>query len=359
VSLRRTVLASLTCGAVLLPAAAAAAAEPEKSGWWNRLSAGGLVVPQPTAQPGDLRVASGADAPSAYAAVLYRTPEATGATLDLTVRSTVGTPKVVACPTREVDWPGGENQPFAAAPEFDCDAAMAVASLSEDGRTLSFVLDESSQIEPGVWSLALVPQPGSGNGVFRVDVEQPAPEAFVVTSSSELAFFTPSEPSTTESGTSGSGSSTSGEPFLPGGFDEPFLPGGFDEPFLPGGFDALAGPPTSGTAETPLVATGPEPAVAGSAPPTTGRRLLARPSAVADDLGAGRRLLALHFLAGGGVAVGYAAGQQPSGPRLIGGRAGSGSATPAGAPVAPAQQDRPRGIGRFAKDRSQAPRRLR
>ena len=70
-------------------------------------------------------------------------------------------------------------------------------------------------------------------------------------------------------------------------------------------------------------------------------------------------LLALLALAGGSAAVGYAAGQQRPGPRLIGGRA---RLAPAGAPAvaaAPGPEDRPRGIGRFAKPRDTAPRRLR
>jgi ABC-type branched-subunit amino acid transport system ATPase component len=83
------------------------------------------------------------------------------------------------------------------------------------------------------------------------------------------------------------------------------------------------------------------------------------PAGVVEDLGSGRRLLALLVLAGGSAAVGYAAGQQRPGPRLLGGRS---RLAPAAAPALaepPSAQERPRGIGRFAKARDAAPRRLR
>ena len=65
---------AVASGVLLLLAAAtpASAASPERSGWWNRLSSGALLLPAPTTAPGDLRVASGRDAPTAYAAVLLR-----------------------------------------------------------------------------------------------------------------------------------------------------------------------------------------------------------------------------------------------------------------------------------------------
>ena len=356
----RRATAALACGAVLLPATAAAAVEPDRTGWWNRLSAGGLVVPQPTAQPGDLRVAAGPDGPSAYAAVLYTAPDATAATLDLAVRSAFGSPQIVACPTVTSDFEEGGNQPFAKAPEFDCDRSTTFGSPSEDGKTVSFALDDTSQLEPGVWSLAIVPAPDSSSGVFSVDFEKPSPEAFVVTSTAAEQPAAPSAPGTTSGGSTGGdpgGSAGSGEAFLPGGFDAP-------PPSDLGGTGAVDAPLLAG--EMPTAATepaAPAPAVAGGAAPVTRPLLLARPAAADDDLGAGRRLLGLLVLAGGSAAVGYAAGQQRSGPRLIGGRARGGyaSATAAAAttPAVAAPAERPRGIGRFAKDRTAAPRRLR
>lgn len=352
---RVAVPVTLACVAVLAPATAALAEEPERTGWWNRLSAGPLTAPAPTTQPGDLRVASGGDEPSAYSALLYTTAGSTSATLDLKVRagSTVGTPEVVACPTVTTEWPEGENQPYDTAPEYDCAVGSAFGSLSADGSTLSFLLDSSLQVSPGVWSLALVPQPGSTTGLFAVDVEKPDAAAFVAAPPEQptgpgAAF----EPAPADPGTSGSG----------GGSGDAFFPS-FEAP----AFDTGTGTST-GTAVAPLVAGGdeaalpqpaaPSPAVAGprpARPPV----LLARPAALGEDVGTGRRLLGLLVLAGGSAAVGYAAGQQRPGPRLIGGRARGlpAAAVPDGAP-APAQE-RPRGIGRFARLRDAAPRRLR
>lgn len=351
---RAAATAALTCGGVLLSATAAVAVEPDRTGWWNRLSAGGLVVPQPTAQPGDLRVAAGPTGPSAYAAVLYTVPDATAATLDLTVRSAFGSPEIVACPTVTSDFEEGGNQPFDKAPEFDCARSQAFGSPSEDGKTLIFDLDESSQIEPGVWSLAIVPAPDSAGGVFSVDFRQPEPDAFVVTSTAEAEPAAPSASGTT---------STDGDTGSSGGSGEAFLPGGFDAPPDLGGTGAVDAPLLAG--EMPAASTestGPAPAVAGGAGPVARPLLLARPAAVGDDLGAGRRLLGLLVLAGGSAAVGYAAGQQRSGPRLLGGRARAGYAPATAAavgPTVPSPTERPRGIGRFAKERAEAPRRLR
>lgn len=349
---RLAVPAALTCAAVLVPAGGAAAEEPERAGWWNRLSAGPLVAPAPTTAPGDLRVASGVDEPSAYSALLYPTAGSTSATLDLKVRagSTRGVPEVVACPTVTSEWPEGGNQPYAAAPEFDCEAGSAFGSLSEDGSTLSFLLDSSTQVEPGVWSLALVPQPGSTSGLFAIDLEKPAPEAFVAVPADSDSDPTV-DPEPLDPGTGGSGSGSSGEAFVPT-FEAPpsFDAGGTGTaevaPLVAGGDDAAL-----------PRATGPQPAVAGAAPGNP-PVLLARPAGVVDDLGTGRRLLGLLVLAGGSAAVGYAAGQQRPGPRLIGGRARALPAAAADVPAAPAQE-RPRGIGRFARIRDAAPRRLR
>lgn len=349
-TVRRLALpAALACAGVLLPASAAAAAEPERTGWWNRVSAGGVVLPAPTAAEGDLRIAAGPDAPTAYAAVLYSAPSSPGATLDLEVRSRSGTAEVVACPTETTDWPEGPNQPYDKAPPYDCELGQAIGVLSEDGATLSFVLDSSTQTEPGVWSLALVPDPAARQ-VFTLDIVKPDPQAFQAEAPQTSTDTGPgtSVDEGTEGGSTPTGSS--GEPFLP---------------------DAFVPPPVfdTGTAQAPLVAGGaevplpepavPEPAVAGGAAPAT-PLLLARPAGVVEDLGSGRRLLALLVLAGGSAAVGYAAGQQRPGPRLIGGR--SRAVVPDAVPalaLAGAAQERPRGIGRFAKSRDAAPRRLR
>jgi hypothetical protein len=345
--------AALAWATVLVPTTAAAAAEPEQTGWWNRLSAGGVVLPQPMAQEGDLRVASSPSGPSAYAAVLYSAPGASSATLVLEVRSRQGTAEVVVCPTETTDWPEGGNQPYDKAPAFDCDLGQAFGSPSEDGKTLSFMLDTSTQTEPGVWSLALAPSPDSDD-VFLLDIVAPGPESFQAGApevSSDTGGSVDPGTTTTDSTTSGGGGP--GEAFLPGGFETPpaFDLGTAQAPLVAGGADAAL----------PEAAAAPAPAVATNAAPAATPLLVATPAGVVEDLGAGGRLLALLVLAAGSAAVGYAAGQQRPGPRLIGGRSRLGApalatAVPAGEPSA---EERPRGIGRFAKAREEAPRRLR
>ncbi|MBC7374479.1 MAG: hypothetical protein H7323_10870, partial [Frankiales bacterium] len=171
----------LACGVAGLLATAlstpALAAAPERTGWWNALSAGTVVAPAPTTADGDLRVANGPDGPTAYAAVLLSAPGASSATLNLLVRpgTVIGTPQVVACATKTDDWTKGGNQPIAGAPAFDCTARELFGTLSADGATLSFDLDASTAA--GTWSLALVPQTGSSTP-FALDLQAPGPDAF-------------------------------------------------------------------------------------------------------------------------------------------------------------------------------------
>jgi hypothetical protein len=74
----------------------------------------------------------------------------------------------------------------------------------------------------------------------------------------------------------------------------------------------------AGGADVPLPDSGPAPAVAeGSDPQAAGvpqTLLPVAPAGVVEDLGSGRRLLALLVLAGGSAAVGYAAGSSAPGP---------------------------------------------
>ena len=357
-ALRRTALpVGAALGAVLAlpaaPAAAEAAPAVERTAWFNAASGGGLAAPQPTTTEGDLRVVRAVDT-QAFSTLLYR-GEGVRASLDMAVRegSAQGTPDVVACPTVGTEWAEGANQPMDAAPEVDCSLSMAYGLLSDDGLTLSFGLDAGFEVAPGTWSIALVPTPGGVSAgpppkvplPFALDLQPPAPGAFVL----EEAFTLPELPT----GGSSTGDAGSGTAAPATGFA------------VAGDLGGLPVSTSAGTAEAPaldpqLAAPAPaagRPAVA--APPPGTQQLVVRPAAVTGDDDAGRRLLALLALAGGSAAVGYAAGQTRPGPRLIGGRARLG-VQPAVAAAVPAHpRDRPRGIGRFSKPRDVAPRRLR
>ena len=344
---RTTTVLGLALGTALAlpaaPAVAEATPEVDRTAWFNAASGGGLAAPQPTTSEDDLRVVRAVET-QAFSTLLY-VGEGVRASLDLTVRegSAQGTPDVVACPTVGVDWEAGGNQPMDAAPAYDCDRSMSFAVLSEDGTTLSFGLDGAFQVQPGTWSIAVVPAPG-GVDVgpppkvplpFTLDLEPPAAGAIVL--EEEFALPAPSDPEVSAPTTTGT---DAGSGFAPAA--------------------DLGSLPADGAAAAPL-----DPAVAAPAPesaaPALPTPVLATaplnvlPAASTGDDDSGRRLLALLALAGGSAAVGYAAGQSRPGPQLIGGRARLGG----GVPVPAAPQERPRGIGRFAKVRDEAPRRLR
>lgn len=333
--------AGLLTGALVLLPTAAWAQEPERTGWWSAVSAGGVALPQPTTAEGDLRISNGTDGPLAFSAVRYPGAGATAAVLTLAVAvdRTVGTPEVAACVTPDDSWAEGGNQPYDAAPEVDCDAGSVVGELAPDGSTLTFLLDATQQDATGTWNLALVPVPGSPSP-FTIDLRAPGAEAFVPAPTSEPGGpVGPAEPQPDGAGPDAG----QGEPLLAAG------------PAV-GAADVGLPPLVAGDQAPTSDAAGPAPvAVAAPAPAAV---LLARPTGVAAEDDAGRRLLALLVLAGGSAAVGYAAGQPRPGPRLLGGRARLG--VPAGAGTAPLPVEaRLRGIGRFAKTRDQAPRRLR
>lgn len=225
-------------GCLLLPAVTAWAQAPDRTGWWNRLSAGPVVAPAPTTAEGDLRIGNAPDGPTAYSAVLYTVFGVSDATLTLTVRADrrLGTPDVVACPIEDADWEEGGNQPFAAAPAYDCALGSAAGELAPDGSTLTFLLDSTTQDATGAWSLALVPAPGSTEP-FDLQLAAPEAEAFVAgpSSSDQQPFFS-SEPDSDVEPEPGSG-----DAFFPdGGFGEPppFDAGTAEQPLLAGGADA-------------------------------------------------------------------------------------------------------------------------
>lgn len=315
----------------------------ERAAWFS--ASGGAA--QPAAQD-DLRVAR-AVRTTAFSALLYR-GNGTRAGLELTLRdgAGAGTPDVVACPTVGVDWADGGNQSMDAAPEVDCDRAQAHALLADDGLSLSFGLDRAFEVAPGTWSIALVPAPSAVVAgpppraplPFTTDLQRPEVGAFVL--EEEFTVPTQVEPLPREPGTADPGATGSGVG-------------------VGGGFAAL---PSVGSVAPPPLDPAVAPALAPAAPPPATTRgvpltqaVALRPTAHAGDDDAGRRLLALLALAFGSAAVGYAAGQQRPGPRLLGGRARLGGPEPV--PAAVPGADRPRGIGRFARERDAAPRRLR
>lgn len=334
-NLSRTLLRlGLAAAIVAGPAAGTAVADAsQRSAWWNTVSGPGVAAPQPTTADGDLHVAQGPGAPLAFAALMYAGSDAPSVRLVLGLREerVVGTPLVVACPTTTVEWEAGGNQPAEAAPAFDC-ANPAQGAVSEDGTTMSFALDERQQITPGTWSVALVPQPGA-QAPFSVDFVQP-----------DQTVFTPAPSGGGDDQpvvVVDDGSGTTSQPT----FDTPssgMFPAA--DPAPPAETPAVQTPEISGPAATPAA---PQTPVAGSA------------SSGARHVTSGERLLALLTLFAGTALVGHSVQQERHTPHLLGGRARTLTVPLPDADLHPAPHERPRGIGRFARMRTEPPRRLR
>lgn len=353
-------LAGVAAGAAIgTSAASAAGTSPERTGWWSALTLGGTTLPAPTTPEGDLRVANGPDGPTAYAALLYPAGGAAAATLTLAVATdrSVGTPELLACVITDDSWQAGGNQAFEAAPAFDCDLGSSVGEPTADGAGLTFRLDDGQLDPAGRWSLALVPFPDSTT-LFSLELVAPGEDAFVPSAPPAPA----TEPTVPEAVGPAPDTATPADPgpaaFAPGAFaPEAFPPAGFDAGVLDPGL--VAAPPVLAQEqpEQLLDVLAPAPAVA----PAGAQTVQVAQASVARELGAAGRLLAVVVLAAGCLAVGVAAGQQQPALRLLGGRArvvGAGAPVAAGAVPAP-RADRDRGIGRFAKPRDSAPRRLR
>src|SRR4051812_13309223 len=92
----------------------------------------------------------------AYGAVLYALPQDATATLELKI-SGQGTPVLVACPTKDLSWKDGGDQPASDAPAYDCSLHSYNGNVSSDGATVTFLVDGSSETTPGQLSLAIVP----------------------------------------------------------------------------------------------------------------------------------------------------------------------------------------------------------
>jgi hypothetical protein len=360
-------LAALTAVAlVAVPVGAASAAEPpERTAWWSAASGGGLAVPQPSTEEGDLRVTRAVDT-QAFAAVHYVTDEdAFSATLVLALREgrTVGMPDVVACPTVGTDWPAGGNQPLENAPDVDCNAGISFGTVSEDATSITFTLDVTQQAEPGVWSMALVPQP-EGTVPFSIDFVAPDASAFQADGGASFGLPAPPPAPADDSASTSTGGDTgtttgSGSAALSSGFLGASPPAGsFDtSPMPPLVADSGAAAESIGSVNDPVVA-GAQPATQ----PQTARRVAADPASGWDSA----RLAALLGLVALAALIGRASGQTPPPLRLLGGRArvvaldlSTAAVTAGTAAAVPLAGERARGIGRFARPRDAAPRRLR
>ncbi|MBK5307289.1 MAG: hypothetical protein JJD92_11435 [Frankiaceae bacterium] len=176
---RQWVAAATALAPLLLGAAPAWADAPSRTGWWNVISAGGMALPLPTTAADDLHVSQGPSGPAAFSAVAYDLfgQAVSGATLQLkiTPNSTVGTVAVLACPTKDASWKAGGNQPYDAAPEYDC-VNGEPGMVAADGSGITFFLDAPTGATG--YSLAIVP--AADATAFSVDIIKPDAASLVV-----------------------------------------------------------------------------------------------------------------------------------------------------------------------------------
>jgi hypothetical protein len=232
----------------------------------------------------------------------------------------VGTPTVVACPVLS-SWQPAQAGAWAARPAYSC-GRSAPATVSTDGTTATFALTPELQSRPGVYDLALAPDPANQ---LPFQVQYVAAGADSLTpSSGTSAALSASEPTPIpdfapppDTGTLGALPETA--PFL----SPPLAP--FATP-----------PPATAAGRQPTVALTPQ-----------------RPALLRNvSSKRGQRAVALGVLLAMVAAVWWFGGQPVRSPRLLGPlRSRGGAATPA-------LYVRSGGIGRFARPRTKAPTRL-
>ena len=356
---RRVVSAGLLTAAGALVVAtwpSPASADPAvRTGWWNTVSGGGQSAPSPTAPDGGLHIAVAPGQVLAYGAVLYSLPKEATATLELKL-SAQGTPVLLACPTKTDSWKEGGDQPSSDAPAYDCAARSYIGNVSADGATVTFFVDGSTETTPGQLSLAIVPHmthdapagvgtelPVDATQPFSADIAKPDVSSLTVTS----LPVTPMgggggtlPPATTDPATSTSGGTASST----GGTST----GGQVPPTL-----------TTGPAAQTATVDAPPQVAPPAAPAATGAVAPAAAAVPRVDNTAHNVALALLVLVAMAVISSGTQTMQRA-PRLLGGAArhAAGAATAAPVAVAMAAPVAVRGLGRFAKERTTAPRPL-
>lgn len=320
--------AALAAGAVgLLPLLLMSAADvawadaPSKAGWWSAAAAGGVALPQPTTGADDLHVSQAPNGPSAYAALAYDLlgQSVSAATLELKVvaNTAVGTIDVVACPTRDVAWKAGGNQPADAGPKYDCTKGIQ-GVVAADGTAVTFFLDAAQQLS-GSYSIAIVP---SADAVaFSVDFAKPDPTSLTpqVDAAPEVQAAPAAEPAAAPPGAGTSGTAPLSVGTAPVAPVAPLQAPPVVAPVVPAPQAAAA----------PVAAA---PAAAQRGPEPVSNR---------DRYTAGSMLALLAGF------VVWARQQPTTAPRLLGGMARK-----AGPELMPVLDAKPRGIGRFASLRT-------
>ena len=296
------VLVAAAVGGFASPASADA---PTAQGWWNAANMGLAQPPDPPDVPSDgLLLQGGLSGPSAYAALSFTLPvDTTAASLTLDVASTATQATAVQACVAKPGWKPAQGGPMADAPAYDC-ARSVPAVLSADSKHLVFRDVSGLATLDGALSVALVP--GDSD---RVALAKPAASALAVQESAPAAVAPPplAPPAVDNTGVA---------PLTPVAAGAPVVP---VAPAPAQAAPPAVAPPVQGAAAAPDRQT---PSVAGtSRDTTTGVRLVLAAEAL------------LTLVSFGLLGVGPARGLV----RLTG--------------IAAVPADRPRGIGRFSRER--------
>ncbi len=280
----------------------------------------GVNVPTLSQAPeGGLLVAADVTGIRAMSALRFDAADAGGAILTLTLAlGSTPAPGVRACPALS-DWQPGADQAWAIRPAHDCYRRAMSSTLSPDGTTMTWQLSDSFRSADGqAYDVLLVPVEGDGTP-FQIAFNKPDASALTVTS---LATIPPPE------------------------IDEP-LPEGLppsSEYFSSDGFD-LSGIPPGGYTQPP-VATG----SSRNASDASRETALVRAAGTLENPTT-RRVAAFGLIVLAAYAYWQSGRPVQRSPQLLGALGASRSGGPRAALVV----ERPRGIGRFARVRTERP----
>jgi hypothetical protein len=170
-----------TAGMILLHVSPAHAAAPDRTGWWSVTQPSSGVVPNATAQPGELEIIGSPSGPAAFAAVHYTVPTDVGGaavdttqvtgtlTLAVAPNSSAQGANLQVCPTTS-QWKPEEHGAMTDAPKYTCPATPVAGQVSPDNNTVTFKLESSLMTQPGAFDLAVVP---NGQTPFFVKFAKP------------------------------------------------------------------------------------------------------------------------------------------------------------------------------------------
>jgi len=338
-------VAAATLGLYAAPASAAAVA-PEDQGWWSEAQQApspAPTVPINQATGSNLMIGNDPSGANAMAAVRYNVPgtidgepvdasTASGTlTLQVAANGTVGTPVVEACPIIS-SWQSAQGGEWASRPKYTC-ATSAKGAFSADATAVTFKLTPNLQARPGVFDLAIVPDPANQTP-FSVQFTAPGQSSLTVQASSGGATGD-------DSAAAGSSTNDAGA----GDLSSAGVPGDFSGA-APGLSVAPDGTPLP--ADTATTAAG---AGASSGAPTQ-TVVLATPARGFSDK-RGQRAMGFVLLVLLGLSLWWFGGQPVRKPRLLG-SLGPSEGSDEQEPVVVDSG----GIGRFARPRSQRPPRL-